>query len=176
MYVTHGIFNLLNIGILDFYRMRREIHLIDGTVLVEEGLNLEDAESSVENTDQGGKENRLDPIFNTLRSLRTKARRLGVWSRVLEDTERGIINASLLLAKLGRRIRIILEELSLKLKQSLRDAVLNRFREMGATAAAPLVRFFNNSTLTATLLSDSEYLVYLGLRERVAHLLRTQPI
>jgi len=176
MYVTHRIFNLLNTGIPDFNWMRREIHLIDGTVLVEEGLNLEDAESSVENTYQGGKENRLDPILNTLRSLRSKARRLGVWNSVLEDTERGIINASLLLAKLGRRIRIILEELTHKLKQKLREAVLGGFREMGVSAASSLVSFFSKSTNTAALLSDEGYLVYLGLKEKTLRFLRVQPL
>jgi hypothetical protein len=156
--------------------MRREIHLVDGSVLVQEGFNSEGAESPVQPAHSAGGDKKLDPIQSKLRSLRTKARRLGVWNSVLGDTERGIVNASLLLSRLGRRIRIILEELALKLKQELREAVLKGFREAGLNAAAPLVSFFRNTPLCLALTCDSNYLFYLGFRERVSRFLRAQPI
>jgi hypothetical protein len=154
--------------------MRREIHLIDGTVLVKQEADPEGAECIVKPEYSAGGDKHLDPILSKLRSLRTKAKRLGVWSSVLVDTERGLVNASLLLTRIGRRIRIILLELSLKLQQRLRDAVLGGLRELGATVASRLVSFFCNTGSTNTLLHDSEYLIYLGLRERAVNHLRAQ--
>lgn len=155
--------------------MRREIHFIDGSVITMEASQLERTSSPTENTPDG-KDARIDPILSRLRSLRTKAKRLGVWNSVLEDTERGIVNASLLLSKLGRRIRIILEELTFKLKQKLREVTLEGFRELGLSAAAPLMNFFRNSAIQVAPADDSGYLFYMGFRERFSHLLRAQPI
>lgn len=155
--------------------MRREIHFIDGSVITIEVSHLEHTSPSTEKT-PNAKDTHIDPILSRLRSLKTKAKRLGVWNRVLENTERGIVNASLFLSKLGRRIRIILEELTLKLKQRLREVILEGFRKLGLSAAAPLMNFFRNSAFQVAFAYDSSYLFYLGFRERFSRFLRTQPI
>lgn len=97
-----------------------------------------------------------------LRRLRAKARRLGLWWNALSETERGLVDAALLLSKLGARISRILQKICLKLKDNLRFAALERIRERGLEASRPLVEFFGAAN---RLLCDQEYLLYCGLRE-----------
>jgi hypothetical protein len=149
--------------------MRIEIHLIDGTIVkttVIEGSQEEDAKDTREDVEQ------TDPIFNRLRSLRNRAKRLGLWFSAVGDTERGLINASLLLRRLGRRIRIILEQLSNTLGEKLRAATLDRLRQVGLRAARSLVDFFYPRGVAVGLLNDPEYLLYLGVRETASAPLR----
>ncbi|MEM0272256.1 MAG: hypothetical protein QW514_06935 [Thermoprotei archaeon] len=152
--------------------MRREIHLIDGSIIISEKQASDVENSTTVRSEHGGRETPVDPLLSRLRSLKAKARRLGVWQNALTDTERGIISASLLLERIGKRIRIILEELSLKLKQKLRVRVLSGLQELGLEVAAKLVTFFQGPNAKADLLEDADYLIYLGFREQVSRTLR----
>lgn len=162
MYITTPIFNLLNTPPTESYWMRIETHLVDGTVIVADTQSETGDEAPTHTAAPS-----VHPILARLRSLRAKARRLGVWRHVLADTERGLVDATLLLGRLGARIQRIIHGLYLKLKNKLREAVLERFRRIGLEAAGRLVEFFK-----VGLLEDGEYLLYCGLRELVLRGLR----
>jgi hypothetical protein len=153
--------------------MRIEIHLIDGTIVEK---NVATAGGQGDDSTLPGSQRKADPIFNRLRSLRNRARRLGVWFSAVRDTERGIINASLLLRRLGNRMRIILERLMYKLQDILRRMALEGLRKLGYTAAKSLVEFFAESPVTVGLLGNDEYVMYIGVRELFLRNLRTVPL
>lgn len=136
--------------------------MVDGSVVVSEF-----GEFSVEDSDKEGR-HRLVRMLARLRSLRSRARRLGVWHAVLEDTERGLVDATLLLRRLGVRLRSLIEKLCFKLERGLRAFTLERLKAAGLRAASTLVEFFN----AHRLLEDEDYLLYLGVRELMARTLR----
>lgn len=148
--------------------MRVEVHLVDGTVVF--------AESELGDLGVGGPllggQKGVHPMLSRLRGLRAKAKRLGVWRVLLADTERGLVDATLLLRRLGVRLLYLIKHVYLKLELGLRALRLERLRAAGLRAASTLVEFFG----AQRLLCDGDYLLYLGVRELVAQNLRATPM
>ncbi|PSN85246.1 hypothetical protein B9Q02_07130 [Candidatus Marsarchaeota G1 archaeon BE_D] len=101
----------------------------------------------------------------SLRVLRKKAIRLRLWLSALSDTERGLLNASLCVEKIGLRLRFILSGIVVKLRKIVQEGYFLRLEQLGLESARRLVEFFYGSSEKAKeLLQDRWFLRYHGLR------------
>lgn len=107
----------------------------------------------------------FETLRRSLRLLRQKARRLKVWLLALNETERGIVDASFGLDSAGQRLSSILSALASKLRSAVSRSYFTRLEAEGLEAARVMVRFFYGETERAdNLLADKWFLRYHGLR------------
>jgi hypothetical protein len=141
--------------------MLKAVHRINESLAHNSELPAEDSARSTREQREKAE------VFLMLRSLRQKARRLRLWLTALNDTERGIVNASLTLEthSLGGRLKNILHMLARKLKENLKANYFRQLEEKGAEMIRSTVVFlYGDSRRAQELLRDTWLLRYSGTR------------